>query len=181
MYAIGESLLYGGSGVMTVVDIREEMFGDVSHKYYVLRPASLRTESLTFVPTENKKLVSMMRPLLKKEEIYRVMRELESADDVAWNMDNRRRSDGFKEIIESGDRLKMLAMIRTIRRAGDKREKEGKKNYLSDEVAMRKAMKLITTEFATVLSAQEEQVEEAVISAMDNADCENENKKSLFR
>ena len=128
MHAIGDCLVYGASGVMTVVDIREEMIGDDTRKYYVLKPEGVRSESLTFVPVDNERLVALMRPLLTREEIMAAIREAISAPDCSWPADNRRRSDVFKEIIESGDRAAMLTMIRTIHRAGLRREEEGKKN-----------------------------------------------------
>lgn len=158
MHSIGDCLVYGASGVMTVVDIREEMIGDDPRKYYVLKPEGVRSESLTFVPVDNERLVALMRPLLTREEIMAAIREAISAPDCSWPADNRRRSDVFKEIIESGDRAAMLAMIRTIHRAGLRREEEGKKNYLADENAMRKAMKLISSEFSLVLGIAEEDV-----------------------
>jgi RNA polymerase-interacting CarD/CdnL/TRCF family regulator len=64
MHKIGDKIIYGANGVMTIVDIREESVGDVSRSYYVLLPATGRASSLTFVPTDNEKLTSAMRPML---------------------------------------------------------------------------------------------------------------------
>ena len=73
MRNIGEYVLYGAAGVMTIVDIREESIGDISRSYYVLRSASSRTDSLTFVPADNEKLVGAMRPLLTADELDRLI------------------------------------------------------------------------------------------------------------
>ena len=73
MHKIGDKIMYGAGGVMTIVDIREESILDISRSYYVLRPTLSKTESLTFVPADNEKLVSAMRPLLTKEEIFGIM------------------------------------------------------------------------------------------------------------
>ena len=49
MHKIGENVLYGSNGVMTVVDIREETIGDLPRRYYVMRAATGHSESLVFV------------------------------------------------------------------------------------------------------------------------------------
>ena len=166
MHIIGELVVYGGNGVMRVVDIREEQIGDTLRSYYVLRDVSSNSESLTFVPTGSEVLVSQMRPLLTKDEIIDVIRLANSAPDCAWAKESRARTEIFRKIIESGDRVKLLSMIRTIFNAGQRREAEGKKNFISDENAKLKAEKLITSEFSIVLGIPEEEVLEFIEKEM---------------
>ena len=162
MHKIGDNVVYGGNGVMTVIDIREEMFADTERSYYVLREALGRSESLTYVPLDNEALVSQMRPLLTKEEVMSVISSSVSAPDCQWASDSRSRTECFRRIMESGDRAKILAMIRTIKDAGIRREEEGKKNFVSDENAQHKAEKLIAAEFSIVLGIAEEEVFEFI-------------------
>lgn len=162
MYKIGEYVVYGGNGVMTVVDIREEPFGGEVRSYYVLREVGTNSASLTFVPTDNERLVSLMRPLLTRDEIYEVIHSLKSLSDCNWAKDSRSRSELFRQIMESGDRGSILAMIRTIYKAGLRREEEGKKNFISDENAMHKAEKLVYSEFSLVLGIPEETIPELI-------------------
>ena len=158
MHKIGDNILYGASGVMTIVDIREESIGDVSRSYYVLRPTLIRSESLTFVPADNERLVSSMRPLLTKSEIITLIHSAKDAPELDWIKENRARSESFKRIMESGDRAKMISMIRAINESGARREAEGKKNFLSDENAKSKAEKLLFSEFSVVLGIPEDEV-----------------------
>ena len=158
MHKIGDNILYGANGVMTIVDIREESIGDVSRKYYVLHPTLLRSESLTFVPADNEKLVSAMRPLLTKDEIMALIHGAKDTPPLDWVNENRARSESFKRIMESGDRVKMISMIRAINDSGARREAEGKKNFLSDENAKSKAEKLLHSEFSVVLGIPEEEI-----------------------
>ncbi len=162
MHKIGENVVYGGNGVMTVVDIREERFGDDLRSYYVLREVGSRSESLTFVPTDNEALVAQMRRLLTKEEVFEVIRGSKDAPDCEWAKDSRSRTECFRRIMESGDRGKIISMIRTIYNAGLRREDEGKKNFLSDENAMHKAEKLIYSEFSLILGIPEAEVPEFI-------------------
>lgn len=158
MHKIGDKIMYGAGGVMTIVDIREESIGDVSRSYYVLRPALIRSDSLTFVPTDNEKLVSAMRPLISREEIISLLRGAKDAPALKWINENRARQECFKRIMESGDRAGMIAMIRAIDESAARREAEGKKNFLSDENAKAKAEKLLLSEFSIVLGIPEEEV-----------------------
>ena len=169
MHKIGENVVYGGNGVMTVVDIREERFGDSLRSYYVLREVGAHSESLTFVPTDNEKLVSQMRVLLTKNEIIEVLHSAKNTPDCEWAKDSRSRTECFKRIMESGDRAKIVSMIRTIYNAGLRREDEGKKNFISDENAMHKAEKLLYSEFSLVLGIPEEEVPEFIKEEMERS------------
>ena len=135
MHKIGDNIMYGANGVMTIVDIREESIGDISRSYYVLRPASSRSDSLTFVPTENERLVEAMRPLLTRDEVISLIKEMKNPKPIEWINENRPRSEAFKRIMESGDRLQMFAMIAAIDESGKRREAEGRKNFLTDNNA----------------------------------------------
>ena len=158
MYGIGDKVLYGTNGVMTVVDKREVTVGGVSRNYYVLRGADGKSSSETFVPTDNEELVSKMRPLLTKSEILLAIKDAASIDEEEWKGDGRARLQHFRRVVESGDRAAMIAMIRSIYLAGRERAEEGKRIYLADETVMRRAEQLIHSEFSEVLGIPEEDV-----------------------
>ena len=158
MHGIGERVIYGANGVMEIVDIREETVADVSRKYYVLRDLNSASDSQIFVPVDNKKLVSSMRPLLTKEEAMDMIRRIKTIPEAEWKSDNRIRSEKFREVIESGDRDGMIAIIKAVYENGLKRQEEGKKNYLADENIMKKAEKVIYSELSMVLGIPENEV-----------------------
>jgi CarD family transcriptional regulator len=164
MHNVGEKIMYGASGLMEIVDIREETVTDAPRIYYVLRELHSSSTSETYVPVDNKRLVESMRPLLTKGEIEELLSKVREnrISDVEWHNDNRKRSEQFKKIIESGDREAILSMIRAVYENGVKRQQEGKKNYLTDENIMHKAERLIAIEFSEVLSIPEEEVSEYI-------------------
>ncbi len=151
---------------MTVVDIREEVILGERKTYYVLRAVGAPPSSLTFIPTDNEKLTSQLRRLLSREEIEAILNEAKDRPDEEWIKDNRQRSERFKHIIESGDRAGMIAMIGAIYRNGEARGAEGKKNYLADENAMKRAEKLLYSEFSEVLGIPEGEVVEYIKERM---------------
>lgn len=162
MLSIGEKIVYGSSGVMQIVDIREELVGDTKHEYYVLREVNSSSASQTFVPKANKKLVESMRPLLTKDEVMDIIKRIKDIPEVEWQNDNRVRSEHFRSIIESGDREEILSLIKTVYENGKRRSEEGKKNYLADENFMRKAEKLLYSEFSVVLGIPENEVQKFI-------------------
>ena len=158
MHQIGDKIMYGAVGVMTIVDIREESIGDTCRSYYVLRPTLSRTESLTYVPVDNERLVSAMQPLLSREEILYLLHNADDLQPINWVNESRARQEYFKKIMESGDRERMISMILAIEENGKRREAEGKKNFISDENLKAKAERLLQSEISVVFGIPEEEV-----------------------
>ena len=156
MYKIGEKVLYGVNGVMTIVDIREECITDTPRKYYVLRSTLGRSESQVFVPADSELVASYMHPLLSKEEIDAILKEPIDVSMIEWHENNRVRNDKFRRLLELGDRRCMLAMIRAIYENGLRRMEIGKKNFLADEAAKQRAEKLLASEITVVFDIDEQ-------------------------
>ena len=132
MHKVGEKIMYGASGLMEIVDVREEVIADEARSYYVLRELNAKSTSQTFVPVENKKLVGLMRPLMTRDEIEELLLKAREnrLSELDWHHDNRMRSERFKKIIESGDREGILSLIKAVYENGVKCQKEGRKNSL---------------------------------------------------
>ena len=158
MYAIGERVMYATLGVVEIVDVVEQLGGDEMKKYYVLKEYASPNSSLTYLPLDNEQLLANLKPLLTREEIETAIRTAKDSPPLEWIEDNRVRADYYKKVLASLDRTKMLVLIDTVIETGKKREKQGKKNFIADENSMRKAEKLLTTEFALVLGIPESEV-----------------------
>lgn len=162
MYCIGDKVVYGALGVMEIIEITDQTVGDVTRKYYVMKEYSSNSPSLTYVPLDNETLTSQMKPLLTKDEIVEVIRKAKNSPPLEWIEDNRARSEAYKKILSTADRALMLSMIDSVYKTGIRREEEGKKNYIADENSMKRAEKLINTEFALVLGIPESDVPEFI-------------------
>lgn len=168
MYKIGENLVYASNGVMCVVDIRDEQIGDASRSYYVLRSAFGKSESLVFVPTDNDRLTSLMHPILTREEAEKFLSLPIDLSLIEWSENSRARTEYFKRVIESGERARILAMIRAIYESGLRREAQGKKNFLSDETVKQRAEKLLSSELSLVLSISEDETLALIKNKVEN-------------
>lgn len=162
MHSVGEKIMYGGAGLMEIVDIREESFADIPRKYYVLRDLHSSSDSQTFVPTDNEKLTAAMYPLLTKDEAAALISRVADIPLLECNSDNRIRAEKFKLIIESGDRVSLISLIKTVNEINRSRREEGKKNSLADESALKKAERLIYAEFSEVLGMSEAEIAEII-------------------
>ena len=158
MLKIGEKIIYPSVGVMTLVDIREEIIDGQGKRYFVLRQDGAPSSSLTFVPCDNDSLVRQMRPLVTREEANLMLDKVLLEEGEEWIEDSRQRSEYFKRVLESGDRFAILLMIKSIYKNGVERGKEGKKNYLADENVLKRAEKMIYSEFSTVLGISESEI-----------------------
>lgn len=158
MHRIGERVVYGANGVMEIVDIREESIGDISRCYYVLSSVCLSSNSLTFVPCDNERLVEAMRPLLTKDEATALIKRMGDISPIEWIEASRARADYFKRLMESGDREAMIGMIAAIDESAKRREAIGKKNFITDESAKQKAEQLLRSELALVLETSVEEI-----------------------
>lgn len=162
MYRIGDKVVYGALGVMEIIEITDQTVGEITRKYYVMKEYSSNSPSLTYVPLDNETLTSQMKPLLTRDEIIEVIRKAKNSPPLEWIEDNRARSEAYKKILSTADRALMLSMIDSVYKTGIRREEEGKKNYIADENSMRRAEKLINSEFALVLGISESDVPEFI-------------------
>ncbi len=157
MHVIGERVLYSSNGVMEIADIRDEEIGDTSRRYYVLNKLDSTSSAQIFVPVDNEKLVGNMFPVLTKEEALDLISRAPSIQELDWPTSSRARADKFQSVLDSGDRERIIALIKAIHNNGERRKLEGKRNFLSDDAIMLRAKRLIYSELALVLEKSEEE------------------------
>lgn len=155
MIQTGSMLLYGNQ-VCRVCQEKEEVFHGTRRNYYLLQPI-YDTSSVIYVPSDNPKLMGKMRQILSPEEIYQLIREIPS-QETKWIADDRQRSDTWKQVLSTGDRKKLVKMIKTLYEKKQEIEAAGRKFHASDENALRQAEQTIHDEFALVLDIQRDQV-----------------------
>ncbi len=157
MYQIGETVVYASSGVCTLTDIREEKFGGVVRLYYVLIPVG--TTSCVYVPTDNEKLTSRMRPLSTREEIHDVISSIHREEAPIWIDDNHRRTLHFQEVLGGGDLLELMRLTRTVRNRREELASRGKRTLMADENVNKRAERMLFGEIAEVVGIHIDEVE----------------------
>ena len=98
-----------------------------------------------------------MRQILSPDEIYQLIQQIPKQETL-WIADDRQRSDAWKEILSTGDRQKLVGMIKTLYEKKQEIEAAGRKFHAADENALHQAEQMIHDEFALVLDIQRDQV-----------------------
>ena len=163
MFSINDTIIYGTHGICRITDIINEPFKGAKGKYYILTPAQ-NPSSTIYVPVDNDKLTSKMSKILSKEDIYALIKNMPDEED--WIENKNERADHFRAILASGERIKILSLIKTIYKHREELKAIGKRLHIADETAYKNAEKIIYDEFALVLDIRKDQVIPFIIEQM---------------
>lgn len=155
MYQIGERVVYGIHGVCRVVE-QEERIVDRKHLTYLALEPVGQDGSRYLVPTHNASAMSKVKRMLSREELTALM----DSDEVrqgGWISDENQRKHTYRELIGSGDRTRLMQMVRALYRHKSAQSAAGRKVHLCDDNFLRDAEKLLAGEVATVMNMDAEQ------------------------
>lgn len=149
MYQIGQLLVYGVHGVCRVLDEEQRVVDRKKVTYLVLEP--IGQEGAKFlVPTHNAAAMAKLRPMLNREALEALLESPGIRGEI-WVRDDNRRKQLYRELIGSGDRERLLAMILLILRHKEEQAAAGRKCHLCDDNFLRDAEKLIIGEISVVM------------------------------
>ena len=94
--------------------------------------------------------MAKVRKLLSREELTALLESQEVLTDC-WISEEAIRKQTYRELISSGDRQRLLAMVYTLYRHKILQAKAGKKVHLCDENFLRDAEKLLLSEITVVM------------------------------
>lgn len=155
MYQIGDKVVYGIHGVCVVADQEERVIDRKKRVYLALEPVG-QDGSRYLVPTHNEAAMAKLRPMLSAQELETLLRSQEVHED-GWIRDENQRKNAYRELISSGDRVKLMQMVCTLYRHKAAQTAAGRKVHLCDDNFLRDAEKLLTGEFAIVLDMEPDQ------------------------
>lgn len=156
MLEIDSTIIYGSNGVCKLIDIREERFSNKKSKYYILKPIN-NDKSIIYMPADKPELLDKVRQVLSMYEIYELIKTVPEKETI-WIDDEKKRSECYKTILESGDHEEIIKVIKTLYTHKHELAKSGKRLHISDEKLMQRAENLIYEEFAFVLKIKREEV-----------------------
>ena len=166
-FNINDDILYLGTGICHIDDIRTEKFGTEPKKYFVMHAVN-DPKSVIFVPVDSERLTSCMLELLSPDEINELIESAEEKE-LEWINDNKQRMSKFSETISSGNRLDILLIFKSLSLM--KRELEGqkKKFYATDERLLNAASKVVVEEFSFVLKIDQNDVVPYILDRVKNS------------
>ncbi len=155
MYQIGQKVVYGSHGVCLVAQQEERMIDRRQVTYLVLEPVG-QDGARFLVPTHNANAMAKVKPMLSRDELEHLLVSREVRSD-GWIRDENLRKQTYRELISSGDRARLMCMVRTLYRHKAAQAAAGKKCHLSDENFLRDAEKLLSGEVSVILGLNLEQ------------------------
>lgn len=154
MFSIGERVVYGIHGVCQIIDFEEKRVDSKMVVYYVLQPLD-QPQSRFYIPKDNPAAVAKLSKILTKQELDDL---LHSDPENVWIDDEGRRKLYYRQLISSGDRASLIAMVRCLHLHRAQQTATGKKLHLCDENFMRDAQRVIEGEISLVLNIPIDQV-----------------------
>lgn len=94
---------------------------------------------------------------MSKEEIYDLIRSIPDEQTI-WIENESERKETYKSIISSGDRHKIVQIVKTLYIHQNDQKSKGRKLHLCDERFLKDAEKILYDEFALVLGLERSQV-----------------------
>lgn len=165
MFQLGDQVIYGIHGMCRIIELETRKIDKKLIEYYVLEPVE-QPGARFFVPTQNQVAVSKLQRVLTRQELDALLQTASSTADV-WIDDENQRKMRYRELINSGDRISLIGMIRALLRHKQAQEAAGKKFHLCDENFLRDAQKLLSTEFSSVLNIAPDEVGDYIKNALE--------------
>jgi len=162
----GEIVSYRQNGICRINRMIKENFGGLGVKeYYELSPI-YDTKTVIYVPVDSEDLVSGMRHVLTADEIDEII-ERSEAEELPWVNDTKERNNLYTQILQGGDRTKILLIIKTISIRKKELEEKKKKLYAGDAKLLLQAEKAIVEEFSFVLGIKRDDVIPYIIEKLE--------------
>ena len=164
MIEIGSTIIYG-TNICKVLEVKPMTMGKTTRDYYVLAPV-WDSKNLIYVPVDNEALAAKIKKILSAEEINSIIKAIPESDALLI-ADDRERIAEFKSIIDSGEREKIINVIRTLFLRKKELESKHRKLHSADEAILNRAEKLICEEFALVLGINKDEVVPYIAARLD--------------
>lgn len=167
MFAIGDLIVYGNTGVCEVTDIvtLDSKVIDNKQPYYVLKPLS--HESVIYSPVNNTKV--MMRPIISKEEAERLIDMIPSIHAEAYhNRTSRDLWEHYESIMKNFSCADLIELTMSIYAKKIESEQQNRKFGSIDQRFMKQAEDLLFDELGAALNIPKEEVPQYIASKVDH-------------
>lgn len=161
VYKVNQVVSYGSQGVYKISEIADKNITGKIIKYYVLKSVK-GNNSIVYVPVDNEKLVSRIRPVLTAEEVHEIINEMPN-EEISWIDNDDERKNKFREVLSQSNPLELAKMIRTIYYHRRELTANGKKLHSSDERFFNDAERVLYNEFSIALKISSDSVESFII------------------
>lgn len=155
-FKVDDYVTYRKNGVCKIIGVELMSFGGQEKKEYYVLNSVYDANTKLFVPLHSE-LENEMRYVLTSEEINKAIKDSLEIED-AWEENIRERTLIFNEIMNSGDKAKMLWLIRNVSSYKAEADKKRKRMKANDLKCLNQAISTVEAEFAYPLGLKRAQV-----------------------
>jgi len=152
MYHVGDRVIYTAHGVCDVTGVEDRVEDGKQVSFLVLEPVG-QSGSRYLLPTQNPVAMSKVHKVLTVEELEQLFQSPE-VQGVFWIREENLRKQSYREVIVSGDRKRILAMVNSLYHHKRDQAMAGRKVHLCDENFLRDAEKLLVSEISVVMNLE---------------------------
>ncbi|MGN0034792.1 MAG: CarD family transcriptional regulator [Coriobacteriales bacterium] len=168
MFAIGDYVIYGRSGVCEVADIvrRENpATGDLCD-YYALSPVA--RQGTIYTPVDNKKV--FMRPVISSEKANALIDEIPSIEPHAIRGSSTQQLiENYRSLMSSHDCADLIGLVVSAHAKQEYAEQHNRNFGHIDKRFMQEAEELISAEFSIALGIPKEDVNDYIAKRVEGA------------
>lgn len=158
MYNKGEFVVKATNGICEIVDITTMNLSGENKAYYVLVPIEEKGAKV-FVPVDTAE--NKIRPAMKKEEAWKLIKELNSVEEALIE-NEKEREKFYKEAINSCNPKCLVSILKELYLRRKKRLEDGKKTTIVDERYFKLAENQLYSELAFALGVQKSEINQVI-------------------
>ena len=164
MYQINQTVAYSSQGICTVTEIcARELAGTVAD-YYVLKPEA-DPRSTVYVPVNNERLVSRMRPVLCVDEAESLLAQLQQLP-AEWIANDNERRERHRALLTEGAAADIASVFKALVLRRSELEVLSRKLRTLDENTLKQCEKLLCCECAHALGCSAEEIRGRIYAAI---------------
>jgi len=160
MFQTGDKVVYGIHGVCDIKGTENQRMDGKNVAYLILEPIA-QPGSRYLVPTHNPTAMGKIKKMLTRTEMEELIQSGSILQDC-WIRDESQRKQLYRELISSGDRERIMAMVHTLYRHKAEQTASGRKVHLCDDNFLRDAEKLIAGEVAFVMGLSQDEARQFI-------------------
>lgn len=163
MFEKGSYVVNANNGICEISDIVTMNMSGEDKQYYVLMPLDEKTAKV-FLPIDIAE--KRIRPVMKKEEAWKLIKEIKAVDGALIE-NEKEREKIYKEAINSRDPKRLISIMKTLYIRKQQRLEAGKKNTSVDERYFKLAEHNLHNELAFSLGVDKTQIQDIIMSNAD--------------
>lgn len=161
MYKPGDTILYGREGVCRINKIVTRKINNEDRQYYQLSP--LDNHITILVPINHEQTYAKIRPILSKNDTNQLIKTMADIETI-WINDKNVRKQKYNDIVNKGDHLQLVKLIKTLYLNKQEQIKKGKKFHIQDQNILENALNILYDEISVTLNIKRNQVLPFILS-----------------